>query len=162
MTIGGWSWPFTSRPGSSQIDRLIGASTRVMSWSRSHCSARAISAWPTARPRLRTGPSCRCRARALLGRLAQRELVVVRRDAPTTFAAAAGEEQLDLGVLVERVLARGEQLDDLGAQRRHPVGIAGVDCIGEVDECVEVALAGNGRNHYFCLSTRGSLRSGGS
>ena len=44
MNIGGWSWPFTSRPGSSQIERLTGPSARVMPLLRSHCSAVLTSA----------------------------------------------------------------------------------------------------------------------
>jgi len=74
----------------------------------------------------------------------------MRRDAADHAPLAPREEQLHFRVLVERVLAGREQLDDFAPKRRYPVGISGVDPVGKVDEGIEVCLAGNRGNHYFC------------
>jgi len=71
----------------------------------------------------------------------------VRRDAPDHPVAAPGEVELPAGMLEERVLARRDQLDQLAAQLRHPVGVALVQSVMDVDEGVEVLLARNRGDH---------------
>ena len=54
--------------------------------------------------------------------------------------AAPGEEQLNVGMLEERVLLRGEAVVFGVAQRRYPVRIVFVNAPGQSDESVEVFL----------------------
>ena len=72
---------------------------------------------------LEQAPIAGARAHPLCGRLGQREVIDVGRNAPDHRIAAPREEQLHRGVFVERVLARGEQFGHFAAQRRDPVGV---------------------------------------
>ena len=67
------------------------------------------------------------------------QAIVDRGDASDDAIAARGEQQIDVGVLEERVL-RGRQALVLGdAQRRYPMRIGGVPVVSVVDEPAEVA-----------------------
>ncbi len=76
-------------------------------------------------------------------RLLAMEFVVMpvqdRGDPSGVFAVAAGHEELDVRMTEERVLL-GEDLCDVVAQRRHPVPIAAVDPVRDVEEPVKVSF----------------------
>ncbi len=71
-------------------------------------------------------------------------MIDMRADPADHLVAAPGEEILMLGMFVERVLAGGQQAIDLVLERRDPGGIVGINGPGQVDECLEVGLAGDG------------------
>ena len=102
--------------------------------------------------RLEHAPIARTRAHPLLWRQGVRQCVKVRRDPPCELAATPRQEQLHFGMVEERVLVLVEQFGDVGTQRRHPVRIAGIEVIGEVDEVLALAPAGNGRNNQLGIS----------
>ena len=70
-------------------------------------------------------------------------------DAADDAVAAAGEEELDVGVAVEGVLLWVEALLFEEEQGGHPVGVAPVDTPGEPDERLEVPLGLDGRDAHF-------------
>jgi hypothetical protein len=78
-------------------------------------------------------------------------MVDMRGDPPDNRTAAAGEEQLDVGMVEKRVLARGDQLERLHPQRRHPGGIAGIEPVGELDKSLAFGLGVDRSNRNFCL-----------
>src|SRR3954447_24107591 len=67
--------------------------------------------------------------------------VDVRRDAPDHVPVAQRQEELDLGVLEERVLGRVDVLLALEAQRWDPPLLGRVESIRQVEELLAVALA---------------------
>ena len=84
------------------------------------------------------------RTHALFDRLGQRQLVEMRGNAADHLVSAPGEEILSLGMVEEGILARRQQAVDFGLERRHPIGIIGVEPPGQVDKGLEIGLGGNG------------------
>ena len=61
-------------------------------------------------------------------------------------AAVACDQVHDVGVLEERILSGGDQLQRFAAERRHPIGIRCMDPISEIDEFAAAALVGDRSN----------------
>ncbi len=58
----------------------------------------------------------------------------MRRNAADRAPIAIGEEKLRFAMFEPRVLVGIEQGGNLALERRHPIGIAAIEAIGELDE----------------------------
>ena len=67
--------------------------------------------------------------------------VVDRYDAPDRFIASHGDERLDLGVLVKRMLLPIEHHLHVTEKRSDPVRVGLVDAVGQVEKPAELPLA---------------------
>ena len=71
-------------------------------------------------------------------------------DAPHHFAAPLGDEEFGLGVLEIGIVLGVEVEAPLQQQRRHPVGVIGIDAIGQVVEGAPVGFASYRDNFDSC------------
>ena len=70
-------------------------------------------------------------------------VVDLSRDAASNVAIAAGQKELNICVLKERVVLRREQLVLQAQEGRHPVGVPSVEAPGQADKVLEVAFGCN-------------------
>jgi hypothetical protein len=113
---------------------------------RSQSSAVLISALAAfSSSRVEKAPEAGARAEALLGRHLERQMVDMRRDAAHRLAVALGEEILRLGMAEPAILLRADRRCHLVTQRRHPVRIAGIERVGDLDKALVSRLVVTGR-----------------
>ncbi len=76
--------------------------------------------------------------KALFRRLGERKLVNLRRNPPNHLATPFGQKQLCLAVSKPRIFLGVDQLIYVRPQRRHPIGIANIKPVRQLDEGLAV------------------------
>lgn len=91
-------------------------------------------------------------AHSLFDWLGERQMIDMGRDATDDAIVAAGEEILRLGMAEKRVLGRLYDAVHFTFERRHPIGIIGIEAPWQVHEGLFVGLGSDGGDYQIGMS----------